>query len=353
MIRAGRRSYVRTLDDLARSQNSSPRTFRNTQPYKHPEFPAPISSAEARILLWDGEQTDAHYAGGPIPELPAGDHEEDLLDRREAAAVLKVDPKSWDNLARKDSSLQEAETTVAGVKHWPRRSLTAFTANRPGKGVAAAGRQSGRPKGSGDLVPRDELQHHVAGLLDEDPAITAAAVREELGVDMKVALTALARLRGQRIADLLESEPDLEPDQAAERLGYPPITRRGALAAVAREQRARAVRPYLRSVADELAGAGLAPAGDIEVQIVGDDALATAVVLTPDSDVAALVWDERYGWRTATSRRHPFGPKSATPPKGAGIRYFGTDATPAPERVVAWLNDARAGLPAPPRRRRE
>ncbi|GLX40700.1 hypothetical protein Sros01_67730 [Streptomyces roseochromogenus] len=45
-------------------------TFRNKRPYAAEGFPAPISSEEDRVLLWDGEQTAAYFAGAPVPDLP-------------------------------------------------------------------------------------------------------------------------------------------------------------------------------------------------------------------------------------------------------------------------------------------
>ncbi|MFG3205294.1 hypothetical protein [Streptomyces sp. NPDC048192] len=46
---------------------------------------------------------------------------------------------------------------VAGVEHWPRRAVRAYRDERPGRGSARAG---GRPKGSGDRVPREQLHQH-------------------------------------------------------------------------------------------------------------------------------------------------------------------------------------------------
>lgn len=44
-------------------------------------------------------------------------------------------------------------------------------------------------------------------------------------------------------------------------------------------------------------------------------------IVTPDiPPVPALVRGERYGWRTATSRRHPLTKGVALPPDGDGIR---------------------------------
>ncbi|MEV5583023.1 hypothetical protein AB0L39_31240 [Streptomyces parvus] len=53
-----------------------------------------------------------------------------------------------------------------------------------------------------------------------------------------------------------------------------------------------------------------------DVQFPGDDRVVAALVLDVDHAPApapAVVWDERYGWRTAASRRHPI-TKGAVPP---------------------------------------
>ncbi|MEU6067624.1 DUF6292 family protein [Streptomyces sp. NPDC047082] len=225
------------------------------------------------------------------------------------------------------------------MEHCPRGIVQAF---RTGK---KAGADAG-PKGSGDMVPRDEISARVGDLLDEDPAVTLARVQEHLGLSYAAAARALPRLRGERIADLLETEPDLTPEEAATRLGYPTAVQRTALASAATEQRARQVQPYLQRVAHVLAGAGLAETQDVRVQRLDGDVLAAAVALS-GSGTPALVWDERYGWRTAVSRRHPIGKETGTPPQGEGIRYLSEHQQPEPAQLLAALTDARRGLKHP------
>ncbi|MBZ9638324.1 hypothetical protein K8369_02610, partial [Streptomyces sp. PSKA30] len=96
MIRAGRRHLVRTLADLAERKKVKLQSYLNAKAYAAEGFPAPISSSGSRTLLFDGEQVDAYEAGEPIPELSDTDDEEDLLDRREAAAVVGISPRTWD-----------------------------------------------------------------------------------------------------------------------------------------------------------------------------------------------------------------------------------------------------------------
>ncbi|WP_405824530.1 hypothetical protein OG241_45790 [Streptomyces sp. NBC_01390] len=51
---------------------------------------------------------------------------------------------------------------------------------------------------------------------------------------------------------------------------------------------------------------------------------AGAVLLT-GAGTPALVWDERYSWRTAVSQRHSLGKETGTPPEGEGICYLSED----------------------------
>ncbi|WP_245171489.1 hypothetical protein [Streptomyces decoyicus] len=57
------------------------------------------------------------------------------------------------------------------------------------------------------------------------------------------------------------------------------------------------------------------------------------------------MWHERYGWRTATSRRHPIGKDST--PEGEGIRYLGTDLQPKSADVLEALADGHRGRKRP------
>ncbi|MGW2404002.1 hypothetical protein ACWCXK_05655 [Streptomyces sp. NPDC001739] len=167
------------------------------KPHTRKGHPAPISSAGARTLLWDAEQTAAFYAGEPVPDITGPESDEDLLDRHEAAAELGVTPRTW-NSYRYDPRIsehtvlvppREADDDRPQVEHWARGTIHAFKSSRPGKGQ---GPTTGRPKGSGDMVPRDQIAAHIAELLDADPAITSAAVVDQLGVAMTTAMAGLA-----------------------------------------------------------------------------------------------------------------------------------------------------------------
>lgn len=342
MIRAGRRKYAQTSDELAKAMGISIGTFRNKQPYTAEDFPPLISSEGARVKLWDSQQTAAYLAGRPVPDVPEVDDDQDLLDRNEAAAELGVTPKTWDDY-KTHPQIASHLTKVKGVEHCPRSIVKAF---RAAKGASTEAAPKGRPKGSGDMVPRDEISARVGALLDEDPAATIATVQDRVGLSYAAAARALPRLRGERIADLLQAEPELTPEDAATRLGYPTAVQRTALASAATELRARQVRPYLQRVADVLVGAGLAEQQDVVVQRLEGDALAAAVLLS-GSGTPALVWDERYGWRTAVSRRHPIGKDTGTPPEGDGIRYLSEEQQPEAAELLAALTDGRRGSRQP------
>ncbi|MFI5634842.1 DUF6292 family protein [Streptomyces sp. NPDC051664] len=346
MIRAGRLKYAQTMADLAAQLGMPLGTFRNKKPHTQKGHPAPISSPTSRALLWDSEQTAAFHAGKPVPTLPEADADEDLLDRHEAAAELGVSAASW-NKYKSDPKLVKHVVLVpagdGGTEHWPRRVVREFKASRPGRGAGG-----GRRVGSGDMIPREEILPRIAELLDDNPAITLTEVADTLGVaKFPTAQAGLAQLRGRRIADLIETAPGLTALEGAERLGYPTATHRGAVAIAEAELQARQARPYLQQVADALAKAGVAEPIQIEVRRLGGGHLAAALPLAAGQTWPALVWDERYGWRTATSRRHPIGKDTGSAPEGEGIRYLGSSIRPQPAELLEELADGRKGSKRP------
>lgn len=336
MIRAGRHHLVRTLADLAAQQGLGIDRYSRLKAYEAPGFPAPVSSQGSRTRLYDGEQVDAYLLGKPVPPLPDSEDDADLLDRRECAALIGVAPRSWD-VYKSDPALTGARVEVGGVEHWPRGAVRAFQDSRPGREASAT--RGGRPPRTGDQVPRDQVSALTAELLDADPAISAATVTEQLGVHRDTAQEALTRLRADRIADRMTDDPDLTPAQAAAQLGYPAGQVRRATARAETVLRARHVAPYLAGVAAALHRAGwTTTAAAPDVQFPGDDRVVAALVLDGDQAPApALVWDERYGWRTAASRRHPLTKGAVLPPEGDGIRYLAGGITPPPSALVAAL----------------
>ncbi|MEU7032028.1 hypothetical protein AB0A60_35685, partial [Streptomyces sp. NPDC046275] len=246
MIRAGRADQVRTIAELAQQQGVSMSKYEKDKPYLAEGFPKPISSAGSRFRLYDAEQVDAYLTGRPVPALPDEDDDQDLLDRREAADLIGVALASWD-VYRKRPELQQHLVVVGGVDHWPRGVILAFRQgqiSRPARG--------GRPKGTGDMVPREQLLERTALLLDADPTLSTVGVTEALGVHTATAQRALTQLRARRIADRLERDPALTPAQAAAELGYLAGHIRAALAQAAVELRARGAATYLTKVAAAL-----------------------------------------------------------------------------------------------------
>ncbi|MFE6189146.1 hypothetical protein ACFQ6U_32455 [Streptomyces sp. NPDC056465] len=336
MIRAGRRHLVRTLADLAAQQGVRLHTYLTANRHLVDGFPAPISSAGSRNRLYDGEQVDAFLTGRPVPPLPTEDDDQDLLDRRECADLLGLSPLSWSKY--KSHPLLSAHLTdVGGVEHWPRGIVRQYQAQRSTKVQAAPG----RPARSGDQVPRDQLLTRTAPLLDADPAITAAAVTEELGVHRDTAQDALLRLRADRMADLMHADPSLTPAQSAAALGYPAGQVRRATVRAQAALRARTVTPYLADIAYAMHREGwTTTAAAPDVHHPADDLVVAVLVLDgPTTPAPALVWDERHGWRTATSRRHPLTRGVTLPPPGGGIRYLtqAQGTTPSPEALIAAL----------------
>lgn len=56
---------------------------------------------------------------------------------------------------------------------------------------------------------------------------------------------------------------------------------------------------------------------------------------------------ERYGWRTATSRRHPIGRETGRPPEEEGVRYLGPNRRPPGGGVLNAVRDGRRGTRRP------
>ena len=115
----------------------------------------------SRFLIYDSEQAAAYLAGTTIPDLAAEEDPEDLLNDKEAAAVLGVDASTIRAYAAK-GYLSRGET-VYGARVWRRREVEDRRDNPPGQGKGG-GRRAGEPQG-----PRKA--HAYAG----DPRLRTAA----------------------------------------------------------------------------------------------------------------------------------------------------------------------------------
>lgn len=116
------------------------KTFRNTRVVTDPAFP-PALNPGRRKLLYDEAQVRAYAAEETLPELPEGEHPDDLLDDHETAAALGVAYAT----VRKDRDVGRlpAHVDVLGVPHYRRADLERVPAEmRPGRGVGG-----GRPRG--------------------------------------------------------------------------------------------------------------------------------------------------------------------------------------------------------------
>ncbi|MFE6097710.1 hypothetical protein ACFQ7M_37915 [Streptomyces massasporeus] len=110
------------------------------------------------------------------------------------------------------------------------------------------------------------------------------------------------------MADVMEQRA-VTAAQAAAALGYPAgLTRRASIRAAA-IVRGRQARPHLADVAQALHARGWTTTHTPPIVLhPEDDACVSALVLdSPTAPAGALMWSERHGWRTSSSRRHPLG----------------------------------------------
>lgn len=104
----------------------------------------------SRYLIYDLAQADAYLAGKPIPALPTGEHPDDRLNDKEAAAILGIDPKTVRAYATQ-GYLSRGET-IHGARVWPRHEVEQRRDNPPGRG-AGGGRRPGEPQGPRKAAP--------------------------------------------------------------------------------------------------------------------------------------------------------------------------------------------------------
>ncbi|WP_331727657.1 helix-turn-helix domain-containing protein [Streptomyces sp. NBC_01176] len=107
---------------------------------------------DSRSLLYDLAQTEAYLAGKPVPSLPAGEHPDDLLTDKEAAAELGINPGTVRAYAAQGHL--SGGTTVYGTRLWPRREVNERRDNPPGRGKGG-GRRAGEHQGPRKAHPYD------------------------------------------------------------------------------------------------------------------------------------------------------------------------------------------------------
>ncbi|MET9931954.1 MULTISPECIES: DNA-binding protein [unclassified Streptomyces] len=99
---------------------------------------------DSRSLLYDLAQAEAYLNGRPIPELPSGEHSEDLLTDKETAAVLGISTGTVRAYATQ--GYLSPGTTRYGTRLWTRREVLDRRDNAPGQGKGG-GRRAGEPQG--------------------------------------------------------------------------------------------------------------------------------------------------------------------------------------------------------------
>jgi len=129
--------------DIARRAGVPVATWRRRDA---PAFRLRIASLfpSSRTLIYDLAQADAWLEGRPIPPLPVGEHPEDLLNDKEAAAVLGIDPSTVRAYAAK-GYLPPGEI-VYSTRVWTRRDIEDRRDNPPGQGTGG-GRRPGEGQG--------------------------------------------------------------------------------------------------------------------------------------------------------------------------------------------------------------
>ena len=261
MIPAGRRAVDRKALAAQVYKVSERQLYRNGA-LKQEGAPGPISSpgVTAGHKLYDLAQWGEHAAGRPFAPLPTEQDPLDLLDRGDVAAVLGINPATWDEYVQ-DGPAPAADRTVCGVPHWYRRTIETYQAGRVGRGYGG-----GRPAGAADGVGegRRDRVAEVYALLKTDPGqVTPEAVRRRYKISTAAAEKLIEkaqarqeagpaepRRRSSRVAEvraLLKTDPgQVTPEAVAVRFGIASTTAAAVIEA--------AGTPRHRRVADLLAG---------------------------------------------------------------------------------------------------
>lgn len=117
----------------------SAKTFLNKAINQDPAFPRPLNPGR-RKFLYDQAQVEAYRDERPLPALPEGEDDSDLLDEHDAAELLGVAYAT----VRKDRSVgrMPEPVIVCGLVYYPRGELKRVPAEmRPGRGFGG-----GRPR---------------------------------------------------------------------------------------------------------------------------------------------------------------------------------------------------------------
>ncbi|MFH9958931.1 helix-turn-helix domain-containing protein [Streptomyces roseolus] len=129
--------------DIARLAGVSLTTWRRRHAAAFREH-VPDLLPDSRHLLYDRAQVQAYLDGRPIPELPTGEHPDDLLTAKETAAILGITPSTVQAYATQGHL--SPGTTRYGARLWTRHDIHDRRDNAPGRGKGG-GRRAGEPQG--------------------------------------------------------------------------------------------------------------------------------------------------------------------------------------------------------------
>ncbi len=196
MIPVGR--DVLNWEGIAELHGLTMRQARRSKPWALPDHPAPITPGRAtrgRPTLWDYDQAAAFAAGDTVPPLPDAIHDDDLLDRFEAAAEAEVAATAWEQDQYRDR-VPAPDEEVHGIPLWYRSTVTAYRDQRT---AAPRRRGDGRPPGNGETRPRAEIRAAVHQLLREatetGQPISTAAIARQLGIHYTTAIRHVHAIR--------------------------------------------------------------------------------------------------------------------------------------------------------------
>lgn len=134
----------------------------------------------SRYLIYDLEQSLAYLSGSPVPVLPTREDPDDLLNDKEAADILEIDPGTVRGYARR-GYLSHGET-VYGARVWRRREIEHRRDQPTGQGKGG-GRRRGEPQGARKPHPYagdPRLQTASEALVSASPATPISHVAAEL-----------------------------------------------------------------------------------------------------------------------------------------------------------------------------
>lgn len=186
---------------------------KRRKPWADPGHPAPISKGRPRRghpQIWDRDQAAAYAndPNGPIPDLPAEEDPNDLLDAAESAELVGIAPGTWTYYTWREEQRDQADDGVTlvpapdathfGTDYWRRSTVLSFKTERDQRAHIPHG---GRPKGSRDGSRRGESAKRVEELLrqakQDGEELTAAEVARRLNLHYSTVLPHVQKYRAK------------------------------------------------------------------------------------------------------------------------------------------------------------